>query len=61
MLKVVSTSLITGEDVVDEMSVIHPSVYTIHCEDDTGNKLDVETNKQTFVQITNFLDKLRST
>lgn len=60
MLKVVSTSLTTGEDVVNETSVIHPTVYTIHCEDNVGNKFDVQTNKQTFVEITNFLDKLRS-
>lgn len=59
MLKIVSTSIVTGEDVVNDIAVVHPPVYTLHCEDAVGNGFEVETNKETFVQVTDFLDKLR--
>lgn len=59
MLNVVSTRIVPGEDVINNVSLIHPPVYTIVCEDNVGNSFEVETNKETFVQITNFLDKLK--
>lgn len=59
MLNVVNTSIVTGEDVTGDVAVMHAPVYTIHCEDAVGNSFEVETNKDTYVQITDFLDKLR--
>ena len=59
MLNVVKTSITTGEDVTDNVAVVHAPVYTLYCEDTVGNGFEVETNKETYVQITDFLDKLR--
>lgn len=60
MLKVVNTSVEDGQDVVDNVTTIYPPVYLLHCEDSVDNKFMVETDKKTFVQVTDFLDKLRS-
>lgn len=59
MLRVVSTKMIPGEEVVDSVSLFHSPIYSIVCEDRVGNTFEVETNKDTFVQITDFLDKLK--
>lgn len=59
MLKVISTRVAPGEEVIGDVSVLHPPTYSIVCEDKVGNNFEVETNKDTYVQITNFLDKLR--
>lgn len=60
MLKVVNTTIISGDDVVDNVTIVHPPVYTLNCEDTVGNSFEVETNKETYIQITDFLDKLKS-
>ena len=59
MLSIASTSIVTGEDIVDNVVTLHSPVYIIHCEDSAGNDFEVETNKETYIQITDFLDKLR--
>ena len=60
MLSVVKTTVVNAEDVVNNVSTVHPPIYTLHCEDNAGNGFEVETNKDTYVQMTDFLDKLRS-
>ena len=60
MLKIVNTSVEDGQDVVDNVVTVHPPVYLLHCQDSVDNPFVVETDKNTFVQVTDFLDKLRS-
>ena len=59
MLSVVKTSVVNGQDVVDDITTLHPPIYTLHCEDQAGNEFEIETDKETFVQVTDFLDKLK--
>lgn len=60
MLKVVSTSVVSGDDVIDDVVLMHPPVYILHCKDSADNEFEIETNKDTYVQVTDFLDKIRS-
>jgi hypothetical protein len=59
MLKVVSTKTIPGEDLFGDVSLVYPPIYTIDCEDEAGNGFEIETNKNTYVQIKDFLDKIK--
>jgi hypothetical protein len=60
MLNVVNTSTIVGNDVTDNVTTLHSPIYILHCEDSVGNEFEIETNKETYIQFTDFLDKLRS-
>lgn len=60
MLTVVDTNMVVGEDVVNNISTLHRPIYTLVCEDLVENKFEIETNEDTYIQVTNFLDKLRS-
>jgi hypothetical protein len=60
MLKVVNTSVLSGYDPVGEVTVLHKPVYVLHCQDSAENQFEIETDKETYVQVTDFLDKLRT-
>lgn len=60
MLTVVDTNIVIGEDIVNDVSTLYPPVYSLVCEDSVGNGFEIETNQDTYVQVTNFLDKLRA-
>ena len=59
MLTIISTKITPGEDVFGSVSTVHSPIYSLVCEDKVGNKFDVETSRDTFAQITDFLDKLK--
>ena len=59
MLSIFKTEIISGEDVVGETVTLHPPIYLLVCKDSADNVFEVETNKETYIRITNFLDSLR--
>lgn len=45
---------------VTDGEVILPKQYVLCCKDEAGNQLEIETNKETYVEVTEFLVKLRT-
>lgn len=60
MLNIIEAKELSGVDVTDEVTVIHPSTYVLVCKDQGDNILEFETSKETYIQVNEFLDKLRS-
>ena len=61
MLNIIATNQLSGiDDTSDGVTVIHPPVYVLVCKDNADNKFEIETNRETYTQVSNFLDKLRS-
>lgn len=60
MLNIIEAKELSGVDVTDEVTVIHQSTYVLVCKDQGDNILEFETSKETYIQVNEFLDKLRS-
>lgn len=59
MLSITDTKVMIGEDNNAEGTVLCPPIYTLVCKDIVGNEFEIDTDKGTFAQVTDFLDKLK--
>lgn len=59
MFSVIKTEVISGEDIVNETITLYPPVYLLICKDSADNTFEIETNEETYIRATNFLDSLR--
>lgn len=59
MLTIYATRQAQPEENKDEGTVIHPTEYALLCEDAAGNKMEIFTDKNTYVEVSNFIDALK--
>jgi hypothetical protein len=59
VITIYNTKVLNANDVREDSTVIHGQVYSLLCKDTAGNEFEVETNKDTFVQVSNFLYKIK--
>jgi hypothetical protein len=59
MLIITGTRSETLEIPSEEGVVVHPTSYILECQDPVGNALEIETCKETYVEVSIFLDKLK--
>jgi hypothetical protein len=60
MLNIYATKQSQPEQETSEGIVVHPVEYTLLAKDTAGNKLEIGTNKETYAEVTTFLDALKN-
>jgi catechol-2,3-dioxygenase len=60
MLTIYSTRQAQPEENKDEGTVVHPIEYALLCTDAAGNKMEIYTDKSTYVEVSNFIDALKN-
>ena len=59
MLTIYDTKQTTPVEPVKDGEVILPTQYILLCKDSADNKIEILANKETWVEVTNFLDQLK--
>jgi hypothetical protein len=59
MIIVKNTTRDNGTEEVNGNVLYHGPVYVLKCEDKVGNEFEIETNQETYAQVTQFLDALK--
>jgi hypothetical protein len=59
MLTIYGANCEKVEEPVVDGSVMHPTTYSLLCQDIAGNKLEIKTSKETYVEVSDFLYKLQ--
>ena len=59
MLTIYDTKKHTPVEPSTDGEVILPTHYTLLCKDAGDNKIEINTDKETWLQVTNFLDLLK--
>lgn len=59
MLNIYGTRQSHPEEETSEGIVVHPIEYTLLAKDSAGNQLEVTTDKETYAQVSDFLDALK--
>lgn len=60
MLTIYSTEASAQSGPAVDGEVIFPVKYTLLCVDEADNKLEIETNKETYLEVSDFLAKLKA-
>lgn len=60
MLTIYATEATAQKGPAIDGEVIFPTRYVLHCVDEAQNKLEIETNKETYLEVSDFLDKLKA-
>lgn len=59
MITVYGVNKIIGDEETADAVVLHPPTHLLLCEDAVGNQFEIETDKNTYSQVVEFLDKLK--
>jgi hypothetical protein len=59
MITIYGASKNKVEDYVEDGTVIFPPAYVLLCKDSAGNQLEIKTDEDTYVEVSNFLHKLK--
>lgn len=60
MIKIVDTKRLSGQEDRGDSAVLHSPSYILVCEDTAENQFEIETDKGTYLQVADFIDKLKS-